>query len=135
MISVYGSTRVAATWPQPLKYISTKFLKTCQQFCPDTMLLTFFIWKRAVFFFWALPDTTLRVKGEEWKCGKRSKDRITASFCVSMTVIHYLVLKVFLDIPAIYKHSYQLGSAITTTPQLRPVFPGPFGGRNSGVPL
>ena len=35
-------------------------------------------------FFRALPDKTLREKGTECKGGKRSKERITAMFCVNM---------------------------------------------------
>ena len=35
-------------------------------------------------FYRALPDKRLRVKGEECKGGKRSKERITASFCINM---------------------------------------------------
>lgn len=35
-------------------------------------------------FYRALPDRTLRIRGEECKGGKRSKERLTASFCVNM---------------------------------------------------
>ena len=35
-------------------------------------------------FYCAVPDKTLKVKGDECKGGKKSKERITASFCVNM---------------------------------------------------
>lgn len=35
-------------------------------------------------FFRALPDKTLKTRGEECKGGKKRKDRLTASFCVNM---------------------------------------------------
>ena len=35
-------------------------------------------------FYRAVPDKTLKYKGDECKGGKKSRERITASFCVNM---------------------------------------------------